>query len=230
MEYSLQHVYPAISDCGRLTFGGSQKLLHSTVLQRCGCGVVAALDLVRYLHLYRPGFRTDFFTGIADTAALPLPVYDLCAQRMCRTYVPVIYPVGATGFGLAAGLNRSFRRYDLPLHAHWGVAQTQLWQEIERQLADDLPVILSIGSRFPKIWESRGAALHRKKADATMEEAASVKSHYVTVVGCDEDWLCITSWGRKYYLEKKEFRRYCDKVSLSLLCNIVCIRPVMKSK
>lgn len=223
METRLLHPYPGVSRAGTVSLGGSQRWLASAAMRRCGCGVVAALDLVRYLHLYRPGFRSSFFTGVEDTRALPLPVYDLCAQRMRRSYIPVIYPFGTTGLSVVAGLNRYFRRYGLPLRARWGVPKARLWDQVRQQLADDLPVILSIGNRFPKLWEKKGAALHRKKPDNSMYEATHTKAHFVTVLGMDDEWLRITSWGREYYLSKAEFRRYCDTVSLSLLCNMVVL-------
>lgn len=221
MNYSLQHPYPGIRQPSGVTLGGSQRLLKSAALQRCGCGVVAALDLVRYLHLYRTGFSTDFFSGVEENASLPLPVYDLCIQRMRRNYVSILYPIGTTGFGLAGGLNHYFRQYSLPLKARWGVSREQLWARIEEMLASDLPVILSVGNRFPKLWEKQNAALHRKRADQTYYQATQTHGHFVTVLGIDNEWLRITSWGREYYLSKAEFRRYCDEASLSVLCNIV---------
>ena len=221
METALSNRYPGIRCPGGSSLGGNQRRLKSPVLQRCGCGVVAALDLVRYLHLWREGFRTDFFVGVENTSALPLPVYDLCIQRMRKSYVPVVYPVGTTGFALAAGLNRYFRRYHLPLRARWGVPQSALWSRIEAQLASDLPVILSIGNRFPAFWVKEGAVLCRKDREDTLHEEVRTKAHFVTVLGIDEEWLRITSWGREYYLSRAEFRRYCDQISLPILCNIV---------
>lgn len=221
MKIHLSHSYPGINRAGAVSLGGNQQWLQSTVLQRCGCGVIATLDLVRYLHLWREGCRTNFFAGVDDATALPLPVYDLCVQRMRKSYIPVLYPIGTTGFALASGLNRYFRRYGLPLHARWGVPQSALWARIEAQLAADLPVILSIGNRFPVFWEKSGAALHKKRRDDTLYEATRTKAHFVTVLGIDDEWLRITSWGREYYLSRKEFRRYCDQVSMSILCNIV---------
>lgn len=220
----LQHEYPGIGTPRSATLGGNQRWMKSQVLQRCGCGVVAALDLIRYLHLYRDGFRTDFFTGIPESRALPRPVYDLCAQRM-RLYVPVLPPVGTSGIALAAGLNRYFRRYSLPLTARWGVPRAQLWEEIGAMLADDLPVILSIGNSFPRLWQRGGAALYRRSADDSMCETAHIQAHFVTVVGIDAQWLRISSWGREYYLSKDEYLSYCRQHSLDLLCSIVRIYP-----
>lgn len=223
MASSLKNTYPGIGRPGRVSLGGSQRLLVNKWLQHCGCGVVAALDLVRYLHLYHSDHQTDFFTGVPNTAELPEPVYDLCAQRMYRNFVPVLYPVGTTGFSLAGGLNRYFMRYGLPLKAHWGVPKDRIWQEIRTMLDQDLPVILSVGNQFPKFWQKNGAALHRRSGEE-LKEAARVHAHYVVVVGMDEKWLRISSWGREYFLSRDEFIRYRNEESMSLLCNIVCLR------
>jgi hypothetical protein len=224
MKAALTSVYPGIRQASRISFGGNQRQLKSEVLQHCGCGVVAALDLIRYLHLYHPDYRTDFFTGVEDASDLPEPVYDLCAQRM-RNFVPALYPIGTTGFSLAGGLNRYFRRYNVPLKASWGVSKDRIWQEIGTMLQKDLPVILSVGNQFPKFWQKKGAQLHRRSGDE-MRQSVHVHAHYVTVVGMDDEWLRISSWGQEYYLSKEEFLRYRNKESLNLLCNIVRLRCI----
>ena len=224
MNGALKSVYPGIRQAGRVSFGGNQRQLKSAVLQHCGCGVVATLDLIRYLHLYHPDCRTDFFAGVADTPDLPEPVYDLCAQRM-RHFVPVLYPIGSTGFSLAAGLNRYFKRHNVPLKASWGVSKDRIWQEIEDMLERDLPVILSVGNQFPVFWKKKGAQLYRRSGEA-LKQSVHVHAHYVTVVGIDDAWLRISSWGQEYYLAREEFLRYRDKESMNLLCNIVCLRHI----
>lgn len=90
-------------------------------------------------------------------------------------------------------------------------------------LDQDLPVILSVGNQFPKFWQKNGAALHRRSGEE-LKEAARVHAHYVVVVGMDEKWLRISSWGREYFLSRDEFIRYRNEESMSLLCNIVCLR------
>lgn len=225
MRNGLKGSYPGVICNGRISVGGSQSLLKNKVLEHCGCGVVAALDLVRYLHLNHPACRTSFFTGVSDDTGLSQPLYDLCIQRMHSGYIPVIYPVGTAGFSLAAGLNRYFRRYGLPLEARWGVAKEMLWQEIGRMLTDDLPVILSVGNSIPLLWRKDGVALYRRVGD-TMKQARHIHAHYVTVLGIDEKWLKVTSWGREYDLSKDEFLRYRNKESMNLLCNIVSIRYI----
>ena len=223
MEIQLTHAYPGVLFPGGSSYGGSQKWLESAVMQRCGCGVVAVLDLVRYLHLYHPAMKTPFFTGVQDMTALPKTVYDLCTQRMRRSFVPILYPVGTTGISLAAGLNRYFKRYGLPLRAKWGVRREKLWPEIESMLRQDIPVILSVGNRFPRFWKKEGVSLHCRQQDE-MKRAAQAHAHFVVVTGMDDTWLHVSSWGKEYYLSKEEFLRYRSEDSMPLLCNMVYIR------
>ena len=219
----LKHPYPGILQIGLSSFGGNQRWLTSTVLQRCGCGVVAALDLVRYLHLYRDGCASSFFVGIADSANLPCPVYDLCAKRMQRGYVPVLWPIGTDGLSLAAGVNRYFRRYQIPLHAVWGLSHRRLWERIEEMLQQDIPVVLSIGNNFPRIWRREKAALYRKAADDSLRETCRVRAHFVTVTALDGEWMQVSSWGSAYWIRRKEYEEFCRKQSSSPLCNILYI-------
>ena len=220
--YALQHDYPGVAKDGHTSFGGNQRWLDSKALQHCGCGLVAALDLMRYLHLYAGADCSGIFAGIGETTGLPQSLYNLCAQRMRRSYIPILYPIGTTGFSLTAGLNRCFREYKLPYTARWGVKKEVLWQEIAAMLQQDLPVILSVGNRVPCFWRKSGVALCRPVGE-TMREAARAHAHFVTVVGMDEKWLRVSSWGREYYLSKEEFLHYRKEESLELLCNIVLI-------
>ena len=43
----------------------------------------------------------------------------------------------------------------------------------------------------------------------------------MTVTGMDEDWLCVSSWGNRYYISREEYRRYVRRHSSYLFSNIV---------
>lgn len=219
----LKNIYPGIGQRGHISYGGNQRWLESPVLQRCGCGVVAALDLVRYLHLYHPGCAASFFTGVENTPSLPRQVYDLCAVRMHKGYVPVLWPLGTNGLSLAAGMNRYFRRYNLPLRARWGLTHQQIWPHIEEMLRQDIPVILSIGNNFPRMWRREKAVLYQKTADESLRESCRVRAHFVTVTGIDAKWMQISSWGRLYWISRQEYEYFCRRQSNSMLCNILYI-------
>ena len=215
--------YPGIKLSSNSTLGGNQRVLKSQTLQRCGCGVVAALDLVRYLHLYHCSCKTSFFIGVEDAEHLPLAIYDLCAMRMQRNFVPALYPIGTTVFSLSAGLNQYFKRYHIPLKASWGVSKENVWTEMERMLRQNFPVILSIGHQFPGLGTGEGLPLYRYQGER-MVKAAHVRGHYVTVVAMSDHWLKVTSWGQIYYISRNEFLCYRDQTSLNLLCNMLQLR------
>ena len=225
----LKEIYPGVELSSGTTFGGNQRNLKNRTLQRCGCGVVAALDLVRYIHLYRDSCHTTFFTGIDDVLFLPLAVYDLCAMRMQRNFIPAVYPVGTTVFSLTAGLNRYFRRYHIPLQASWGVSKVSLWVEMERMLSQNLPVILAIGHQFSGLRAEDGLQLYRYQGER-MAKATYARAHYVTVVAISEKWLKISSWGQVYYISREKFLRYRERASLPVLCNIVRLQEVKCSE
>ena len=122
MDFKLENCYPGIEEGANSSCGGNQMLLKSETLQKFGCGAVAALDLVRYLHLYHDGCQTDLFAGIPERSAVPSELYHLCIQRLCRAYIPVFPYIATNGAFLSAGMNAYFRHYQIPLQAHWGVS------------------------------------------------------------------------------------------------------------
>ena len=225
MLIGIKDPYPGIELSSGATFGGDQRKLKSQTLRHCGCGIVAALDLVRYFHLYHHSCKASFFTGVEDTVHLPLAVYDLCAVRMQRTFIPALYPFGATVFSLPVGLNQYFKRYHIPLKAAWGVSKEDLWTEMERMLRHNMPVILSIGHQLPVLATGDGLPLYRNQGEQ-MVKFTHVRSHYVTVLAMSDHWLKVSSWGTVYYISRKEFLRYRDRSSLNLLCNILKLHVI----
>ena len=107
---TLQNPYPGIQEKGKCTYGGNQMLLGNETLRQFGCGAVAALDLVRYLHLYHAGCKTDLFTGIPDNHAVTSALYGLGVQRFCQRYLPILPYIATNGVFLAAGINTYFKR------------------------------------------------------------------------------------------------------------------------
>ena len=222
METVLRHPYPGIGKASFGTSGGDQRRLSSAVLCRCGCGPVAALDLVRYLHFYCPDCESSFFDGIPGEIWLPLPVYELCLSRISRRFVPVTPPVGTNPPALAAGLNRYFRTYDLPLRASWQFG-SDFEEQAEKMLAHDLPVILSIGRPVKSLLRNPKLGLYTAPV-FTGHPAATVNSHFLTLLGMDDQWLQVASWGRRYWLQRQELARYRKAESVSFLCGIVALR------
>jgi len=216
----IKHEYPKVNlPGGSYSYGGNQMLSPDKIMRRCGCGIVAAADLLLYLHRYHKPL--PIFAEMGEE--LTRDGYEALLQSLRRKYFPLFYPVGMNGISLALGLNRIFRKNDLPLRARWDMSESKLWSRMEEMLLRDLPVILSIGPNFPRMWRKGKETLYRLDGD-TRRAAAETVAHYVTVTGMDEEWLRISSWGKEYYLSREEYERFRADISSALVSNIVYIQ------
>ena len=216
----LRQEYPGVAlPDGRRSYGGNQMASPDKVMRRCGCGIVAAADLLLYLHRHHNSM--PMFAGLNE---LPTQEeYEDLLQTLRRKYFPLFYPVGMNGISLALGLNRVFRKNSIPLCARWDMSEAKLWTRMEEMLLRDVPVILSIGPNFPRLWKKGKETLYRLD-NGEQQAAAATRAHYVTVTGMDEKWLRVSSWGKEYYLSRQEYEHYRADVSSALVSNIVYIR------
>ena len=219
----LKHEFPGVQHAGKLLYGGDQSRSESKIMRRCGCGVIAGLDLLIYLGRYH-GCVIAPIHKLVHSNPIPSDEYDRCALELSRRYLPLIPGHGINGLMLALGINRVFSRFRLPYRAHWGVYGENFWNEIDRMLRDDIPVILSIGPNFPLFWQHNTLPFYAKKADGVYYPVTKANAHYVSVTGLDEQWIRISSWGREYYLSRAEYSQYIKAHSLHLVSNILSIR------
>lgn len=208
---SLQKEYVRVLRDGRLSYGGSQSWSENKTVKLCGCGPVAVLDLVLYL------------SGKQEKP-ISLAEYNRELEKLSRSYLPLIRPFGINGLMLAAGANLLLRKYKLPYTAFWAVSGKKFWPRLEELLAQDIPVVFSVGPNFPAIWQNQRLQFYGKRADGSYYTACTVKSHYITVTGCDESWLRISSWGREYYIKRAEYDSYIREHSAALVSNILMLR------
>lgn len=220
---TLKHPYVAVEKDGIISYGGSQTMSESKVMRRCGCGVVGGIDLLIYLAKYHDECRCEDFPDELLWDIIREEAYDRCSRMISRKYMPVVPPFGMNGLTLVLGLNLLFRRYGMPMSARWGVKRSELWQSIETMLAQDIPVILSIGPNFPRVWQKNKTTLYVRQLDDHPHRAASTHSHFLTVTGIDEEWLRISSWGRKFYISRNEYEEYVSRYSNGVLSSIVYI-------
>ena len=197
-----------------LSCGGSQMFSEDGTIRRCGCGPVAALNTVRYL---QRGW---------DDRPLERAEHNEALKELCRRYFPLIPPFGINGPLFVLGLNRLMRDMALPYRASLMFSGDRLWPRIEEMLGRDLPVILTIGNNFPFFWEKHRLPFYTKAEDGSFRRGTSVKAHFVTATGIDEDRLRISSWGREYYIDRREYDAYTKEHSTYLLSNIVYLRRI----
>lgn len=219
-EHTLKGEYISVLNDGRLSYGGSQRWSDSPILRGYGCGVIAALDLLLYLARQREvGSAQSTLAG----GPVPWTLYDRWARQLSRRYMPAVPPVGTNGWAIALGLNAVFLRQGIPLRASWGVSRDRLWTRMGELLDRDVPVILSIGRNFPRVWRNVETAFYTPGRESG-PPACSTNAHFVTVTAMDEGYLTVSSWGHPYRLSREEFDAYRREASASLLCTILDVR------
>jgi len=219
MTAELKNPYISVRYGGILSFGGSQRRSRNRITRRCGCGVIACADLLFYLGAYHLG------CGSLAAGEMPVPSdeYESFTNKLKRSYMPLIPRFGTSGFALAWGLNRYFKKHRIRLKARWGVRRSKLRRTIEEMLSKDLPVILSIGNNFPLFWRKKKLKLYIK-TDAGFSQTTSTKAHFVSVTGIDDEWLHISSWGQQYYIRWNEYVEFVDRYSSWAISNIVYLK------
>ena len=210
----LNHPYPQISDGLHLSCGGNQMRSDKAVIRKCGCGPVAALDLILYLE-HR-----------GENTPIALSDYNAMLTAFCFRYFPLIPPFGINGPVFTLGLNRLLHDRGLPYRAFWMLSGAKLWSRTEDMLGRDLPVILSVGPNFPAFWRGNRLPFYLRSSDGSYRKATSTKGHFVTATGIDAQWVRISSWGKEYYINRGEYERYTKENSLYAFSNLIYLRKV----
>lgn len=221
-EYKLKHDITSILKDGRTTYGGSQKLSENKTIRSSGCGPVAACDLFLYMHRHHEYCNSNLFASLPSSGPIDIKSYDNLLSSL-SFYFPLIPNYGISGFMLTLGINSFFIRHSFPYIAVWGIRADIMWERIEKMLSQDIPVIISVG---PNLSLSR----HKYKTDmysldrhGQLKRSAKVNAHFMTVTAIDDQWLTLSSWGRKYFISRSDYRIYSKHHSGSLFSNIVYI-------
>ncbi len=194
-------------------YGGNQAWFPYKFLQKTGCGVISAANVL--LHIQKKEIVSE-------------EEYMEFAKKLWRGYLPVIPGFGMNGLTLMMGLNRYFYKHGMPYNACWKISAGRMLSRIDQMLSKDLPVILAVGPNFPKIWEKQTLNFYTKTKEETYIPTVKVRAHFVTVTGRDGVWLKISSWGKEYYIDIREYRNYVKNHSWSLVSNIICIKKRKK--
>ena len=138
--------------------------------------------------------------------------------------------LGSNGAGLALGLNIYFLLHGMPYFAFWGISRRKTFPRIERMLSENLPVILSIGNNLPRFWRRQKLALYQENPDGTMRVHSRTRAHFVTVTEMNEEWMGVSTWGKKLYISREEWEDYVSRYSCAPLSNILVIHRLGKKK
>lgn len=218
---ALKHPYISVIDGVRRSYGGDQGKSENAVMRKCGCGVIAAADVLLYLNR-----RYDCFKDLRlePSGTIARQEYEKLTAFLRRQYFPLIPYAGMNGVTLMAGMNLYFIRNRLPLSAEWRFFNRDMWERAAKMLAEDIPVIMAVGPNFPFFWKNNRTVLYTKDSAGVYHPSSSTKAHYVTITGLDESWVQISSWGRLLYVNRDEFDEYSRKHSAGFLCSILYIK------
>ncbi len=192
MRIELKRPYPAVETGGELSCGGSQSWFPDENFRRCGCGVVACADTLLYL------------TG---QDRLTIDEYKRYVDSL-RRYFPLIPRRGIDGVRLAMGMNACLKRGGVPAGAGWSLSGGRFWDRLAAMLADDLPAIAAVGPNFPRVWDKERLPLYSDGPEGERVEAERIRSHFLTVLALDDDWMEVSSWGRRLFIARADYDRY----------------------
>lgn len=238
---SLQHPYIAVQDGAKESFGGNQGWLRdcpgrAALIAKCGCGAVAAADLLLYLARYH-GAATPLTAPLCAGKTGRKEYLDYL-REVEREVARVMPAIGMTGFALAGALNRYFARHGICFRARWralSLGGASVEEQVARSLRADLPAVLTI----PGAWlRSRALRLYRQPPDLSRGDQADPLpatpyaahcGHFVTataLAGQPAPYLVVSSWGRRYFLSLKEYADAAGRMEGLLVCGLLELRPV----
>lgn len=201
-----------IRDGNRIFYGGNQMWFEKKCNQDVGCGVIACTNTL--LHM------DSAMRSILHISKLN---YMSLAEKMARKYFWVIPFFGINGWSLSIGMNRAMKSKGYRGCARWGCLPQNVDKNIDRMLSQGLPVTMSIGASFPYIMSGAKLTFYTKNGNKYVP-SCETNAHYVSVTENTDDWYKISSWGRCYYINKKEYREFASKKSNWLFTNILIIR------
>ena len=193
-------------------FGGAQQWFSKNYLKKSGCGVIACANILAHKEPER--YASEGLDKIS---------YMKIANRLKSFYLPIIPGQGINGIVMSFGINLFFLTNRLPYRAFWGISGKKMDGRIERMLLEDTPVCLAIGPNFPNLFGKENLRLYRKEGERYVWDS-SINAHFVTLTAMDEEWYEISTWGRKMYISRKEYREYVHKHSCFLFSNVLVIR------
>ncbi len=224
MEHHLLHPLCTVRYRDGLSFGGSQMQSPVPEMVRCGCGVVAAQEVLLYLCRYHGGNgETLFSEELLSGPAVSADVYNRSLDRIRAQYLPLIPHVGVNGIGLILGMNAAFRRCELSFSARWVISSGRFYPLMEEMLEKDIPVIFSAGPNFPVLWGKEKVGL-RPDPEDRHSSVQAISAHYMIAYGLDAQNIHVSSWGRRFAVDRQEYDRYVKRFSSSIVSNLVAIR------
>ena len=225
---------------GELSFGGDQNLFGfegatkaDEQKKRCGCGIVAFSDLILYLASNDVRYCTKENYSYVNRE-LSEETYKEYFNRIYDFIGGITHKMGISGFTLWFRFNRMARQNRWPLRAKWGFSGKKIFSRTQEMLQKDIPVILCIPAMLLKKDKDDKLSLYKRKqredgSGYYYQKAQETNAHYVMVTEIlweqEEVYFKISSWGKEYYINLKEYDTYINHHFLGkILGNILYIR------
>lgn len=193
-------------------YGGSQMLCKNKTLKGYGCGLIGCANVLNYKGLC---------AGFGSTKSWD--EYLNFINKLRTGYLPVIPKFGMNGIFMALGMEAYFHANKMKYHAKWGFSYRKIFVRMREMLDKDIPVVLAIGPNFPNLFGNKKLMLYALQKGKYVPFEGT-KAHYVTVVSMNDEWLTISSWGRRLYINVNEYREYARRNSLPVFCNIIYVK------
>lgn len=217
---AIKNSYISIIHKGDVSYGGNQGWFSDKVMCGYGCGVIGGTDVLMYLMRKQAVYMS-----------LTFPCEEAEYQKYVgfwrKKYFPVLPKVGMSGWVLVLGLRRTFKKYMLSYKVRWGVKKDKLMYRMEEMLGADILIIISVGPNFPCFWRKKGVPLYWKNSKRTYIKRQDIRVHYMVVTGIEGEKLRVSTWGKEYYLDWKEYCDYVDRYSSWLFSNICHIEKII---
>lgn len=189
-------------------YGGDQAWFDSKTTRGYGCGIIACVNTI---------------FGIQKKRIITKQNYMSLADIMAKKYLHALPILGINGLSLAWGINRYFRDQRLPYLAWWGCLPGNIWRNVQRMLDAGIAPVLAIGPTWPFLFRNVKLGFYAEK-NAAVQPRTQIKAHYVSITDLDDEWVTISSWGKRYYIRRDEYERYMKRYSNILYSNILCIK------
>lgn len=225
----LRNQYIQVDDNQSISFGGNQAWFSEKKLSDYGCGLVAMGDILLYLTKTGRINKTAAELVLRRGEIYDKETYLKYLRILEKKYFYVSRLIrGITGFGLVIGFNRFSAGQKSALRASWGVPVSRIGDAVRKSLEKDIPVLFSVGANFPWIFGKKSVTLYEKRGRIYTKKTQTRK-HYMTITGIEQDDMLgelyqISSWGREYYMSRREYEEYIRRNSIGLLTNILFIR------
>lgn len=241
---------PIILPNGRSSYGGNQGWFDKTkrfsidyILHNYGCGTIAACDLFLYWAIQNSSYNNEETKLALKNGMINQDDYINYVYRIHLAYTRTPRWLGVLGPKLAHAINVYNKSYNIKYRASWKwkLSYDEMLDNIINMLENDIPVIFSVGPNTPNLWGKKEVNLYAKSEendkvsnDSSKDEnkyikVKSVNGHYMTITGITIDGttgriiLCVSSWGKKYYIDYDEYRDYINKYGGTYTSSMVYI-------